>query len=456
MGRSPYSILTALLAASVYMVLGQVVTFSPSTGINYAINIPSDTASKGSGTVYFQIQAPSTFQWIGLGQGSRMEGANIFIMYAASDSNITLSPRSGLGSFEPNFNPSAKVSLLDGTGISNNVMTANVRCDSCISWSGGSMDVKSTSSSWIWAYKSGSAVDSSSVSADLTQHDDKGAVTVDLTKATGGSSSDPFVTQSNSGSSINNGNTSTSNGNGSTNGNSTGSTSGSSSSSSSTSSTYTTSGVTVADSGQSGFNRRRTAHGLIMAFVFLILFPGGALTRHLIRSPKTIPYIHAPFQLFTLAAAVAGLGLGVSLALDIGEIYAYHPVIGLTTVSALIAFQPLLGVLQHLNYRKNGTKSPSAYAHRWLGRILMVLGIINGGLGFMFSGIGTPGVPTAAVIAYGVIAGFMGIAYILTLLLSATRLKSPLNTSTPNGCLTENAAEHSLVPAERSISKDGK
>jgi len=212
----------------------------------------------------------------------------------------------------------------------------------------------------------------------------------------------------------------------------------------------------VADSGQSDFNRRRTAHGLIMAFVFLILLPGGALTRHLIRSPKTIPYIHAPFQLFALAAAVAGLGLGVSMALDIGEISAYHPVIGMTTVSALIAFQPLLGLLQHLNYRKNGTKSPSAYAHRWLGRTLIVLGIINGGLGFMFAGIGAPGVPTAAVIAYGVIAGFIGIVYILTLLLSATRLKSPLNASIPNDCLTENgSAEHSLVPAERPISKDG-
>jgi hypothetical protein len=443
-------------------VLGQAVTFSPSNGINYAINIPSNTASTGSGTVYFQIQAPSTFQWIGLGQGSRMEGANIFIMYAASDSNITLSPRLGLGSFQPDFNPSAKVSLLDGTGISNNVMTANVRCDSCISWSGGSMDPKSTSSNWIWAYKSGSAVDSSSVSADLTQHDNMGADVVDLTKATGGSSSNPFVTQSNSGSSTNNGNTSTNNGNGSTsgngstNGNATGSTSGSSSSSSSASSIYTTSGVTVADSGPSDFNRRRSAHGIIMAFVFLILFPGGALTRHLIQSPKTIPYLHAPFQLFTLAAAVAGLGLGVSLALDIGEISAYHPVIGMTTVSALIAFQPLLGLLQHLNYRKNGTKSPSAYAHRWLGRTLIILGIINGGLGFMFAGIGNPGVPTAAVVAYGAIAGFMGIVYILTLLLSATRLKRPLNASIPNGCLTENgSAEHSLVPVERSISKDG-
>jgi len=193
-----------------------------------------------------------------------------------------------------------------------------------------------------------------------------------------------------------------------------------------------------------------------MAFTFLVLFPAGALTRHLIHYPNVIPYIHAPIQLFALAAAIAGLGLGVSMALDIGEISAYHPVIGMTTVSALIAFQPLMGLLQHLNYRKNGTKSPFAYAHRWLGRTLIVLGIINGGLGFMFSGIGTPGVPTAAVIAYGVIAGFMGIVYALNLLLSATRLKSPVNEISMNDHLMENVSiEHSPVLGERSSSKDG-
>jgi hypothetical protein len=419
-------------------VLGQAVKFSPSSSVSYAINIPADTASKGTGTVYFQIQAPASYQWIGLGQGDEMEGANIFIMYAASGSNITLSPRLGLGSFEPNYNPSAQVSLLEGTGISNNVMTANVRCDSCISWSGGSMDVKSTSSNWIWAIKSGSAVDSTSVSADLTQHDTMGAVAVDLTQGTGGSSSNPFVAQGNSGNSGSSTNTS------STTGSASGSTDGSSSS-------YTTSGVTVTDSGPSDVERKRTAHGLVMAFTFLVLFPAGALMRHLTIIPKVIPLIHAPIQLFALAAAIAGLGLGVSLASEFGVLSAYHPVIGMTTVSALIAFQPLMGLLQHLNYRKNGTQSLFGYAHRWLGRILIVLGIINGGLGFMFSGIGTPGVPTAGVIAYGTIAGLMGIVYILTLLLSATRLKSPTNM---NGRLMENTSIE-LCP-EVSSSKDGK
>jgi hypothetical protein len=73
------------------------------------------------------MKAPSHVQWLSLGQGSQMSGANMFVVYAASASNITLSPRFGLGHFEPVYNPDAVVHLLDDSGISNGVMTASVR-----------------------------------------------------------------------------------------------------------------------------------------------------------------------------------------------------------------------------------------------------------------------------------------------------------------------------------------
>lgn len=58
-----------------------------------------------------------------------MAGANIMVIYAdQSGTNVTLSPRLGLGHFMPNYNPDAKVTLLDGSGIKDGVMTANVRC----------------------------------------------------------------------------------------------------------------------------------------------------------------------------------------------------------------------------------------------------------------------------------------------------------------------------------------
>lgn len=76
-------------------------------------------------------------EWVGLGQGSSMSGANIFIMYTdSSGSNVTVSPRLGTGHSQPNYNSDAKITLLDGTGVSNGKMVANVKCK-CIVCSSG-------------------------------------------------------------------------------------------------------------------------------------------------------------------------------------------------------------------------------------------------------------------------------------------------------------------------------
>jgi hypothetical protein len=58
-----------------------------------------------------------------------MMGANIFVIYANSaGTNVTLSPRNGIGEKPPTTDSIANVTLLDGSGISNGMMKANVRC----------------------------------------------------------------------------------------------------------------------------------------------------------------------------------------------------------------------------------------------------------------------------------------------------------------------------------------
>lgn len=67
--------------------------------------------------------------WIGLGQGSQMKGSNIFMIYAnAAGDNVTLSPRLGVGEQQPASDTTADVTLLSGSGICNNMMTANIKC----------------------------------------------------------------------------------------------------------------------------------------------------------------------------------------------------------------------------------------------------------------------------------------------------------------------------------------
>jgi hypothetical protein len=110
------------------MVYGQFLSTSQGS-IKYSVSVPANTASTKSGDIYIQISGPSSNSWIGLGQGSSMSGANMFIIYASSSgNNVTLSPRTGSGHTEPSVNSGAQVSLLEGSGISGGVMTANIKC----------------------------------------------------------------------------------------------------------------------------------------------------------------------------------------------------------------------------------------------------------------------------------------------------------------------------------------
>ncbi|KAJ5606611.1 hypothetical protein N7510_009392 [Penicillium lagena] len=365
--------------------LAQLQTFSPpgQSGITYSVNIPQSTVSSGSGPIYFQLKSTSELQWFAWGQGAQMQGANIFIVYASSDgNNVTVSPRLGVEHVEPLYNSKAQLSVLNGSGISNGVMTANIRCDSCLTWPGGSENPSSSSSPWLWAVKYGSPLNTNSLSASITIHDAEGIAGIDLQQATGGTSDNPF-----------------------TNSNTTASSSSSSSISSvSTGSVY----------------RLRKAHATIMILVFVIFFPSFALMLHIVPYSKIV-YVHAAFQLFTLALAIAGMGIGIKMAKSLDLIQTYHPIIGMVTVPCLILFQPAMGFLQHRYFRKTGDRSVFAYLHRWLGRCLMALGIINAGLGFRLTDIGLSIAPVGAVIAYSVVAGIVGIVYALVVVLLPLR-----------------------------------
>jgi hypothetical protein len=152
-----------------------------------------------------------------------------------------------------------------------------------------------------------------------------------------------------------------------------------------------------------------------MGLVFVLFFPSFALTIHLFSSSKVVPYVHGPLQVFTLLLAIAGMGLGISIAMPDYGFNGAHQIIGLIVVSSLAVFQPLMGLLQHLNWRKYSKKSLWAYTHRWFGRCLIILGMINGGLGLQLAGSGTSQAPWGAIISYSVIAGVMALFYVSVL-----------------------------------------
>ncbi|KAI9890797.1 MAG: hypothetical protein M1814_003581 [Vezdaea aestivalis] len=387
MKLSAASILGAALPA-----LAQMVNYSPSRGqgITYTVSLPSSSAQSGRGDLYFQIKAPISYQWVGLGQGTGMSGANIFIMYAASATNVTLSPRLGKGEFEPRTDPAARITLLSGTGIENGMMIANAKCAGCASWDGGSMDFKSTSTNWIWAMKQGSAINSQAADADLSMHDSRGNFNFDLTRAAGGQEPNPFVAS-----------TSTS-------------PSGSASASAPAATGTSSSGGGSSEQGGGGptasaskLDMVLTAHGSVMGIAFLLVLPLGTLLLHLL--PASVAHkawIHGINQLFGLALAIAGLGMGIWFANQTEQLKKAHPIIGLVVVSLLFV-QAIGGVLAHASYKKTGARSVAGLGHTWMGRALILLGIINGGLGLQLAM-----AENREVIAYGVCAGVVGAGFL--------------------------------------------
>lgn len=447
----------------------QVATTCPQDGVCFGLNIPENTASSGSGDIFFQISAPTTYSWVALGQGSGMSGSNIFVIYtSASGNNVTLSPRLGQGYRMPNYNSAAQVTLLEGSGVTDGVMTANVKCSNCNSWNGGDMDFTSSSGGWIWANQQGSPLNSDDTSESIVQHRSQGGFAFDFSTAKGGNSVNPFANSGVTVASASAGSTASCTPRPRTSG-ATQTTGPSAVTAASTAwpsawpsewagswtsnipSSWRTAWPTAAPSGwtkrdtdddeeegnycdddststttttnsgansgnsngafsfQSGEMQRRRnmliAHGVLASLAFVIFFPAGAISIRVFSFPGLV-WFHAAMQAFAYLVYIVAFGLGVYIATTMRLIDAYHPVIGIV-LFILLFFQPILGILHHAMFKKYKRRTFWSYAHLWLGRIIITLGIINGGLGLLLANNSPSG-----AIAYGVIAAIVWLVYV--------------------------------------------
>ena len=80
----------------------------------------------------------------------------------------------------------------------------------------------------------------------------------------------------------------------------------------------------------------------------------------------------------------------------------YHPVIGIV-VFILLLIQPVLGVWHHRNFRIFKRRTLSSHLHLWDGRIIIILGIVNGGLGLHIAH-----AEDTAKLAYTIVAAIFG------------------------------------------------
>jgi len=179
---------------------------------------------------------------------------------------------------------------------------------------------------------------------------------------------------------------------------------------------------------------------------------GGILIRLGIRSPWIVR-IHAILQSlsFVIYFVAAGLGIWLIRQLSDGDSYASyssyslwddpHPKIGVGILVAAF-FQPIFGLIHHTIYKRRvaatkagrPTKPPGRTAigtiHLWLGRLLIVLGVINGGLGLrLASYTDFAGNTRTKAIAYGIGSGIMLLLYFIFIVRGEIRRSKGLKES---------------------------
>ena len=86
-----------------------------------------------------------------------------------------------------------------------------------------------------------------------------------------------------------------------------------------------------------------------------------------------------------------------------------HAIIGMILLGTLF-FMPILGTFHHKAHKKVQKRTVWSYGHIFSGRAIIILGMINGGLGLRLAG-----ASKTTKIVYGVFAGLMGVAYLATI-----------------------------------------
>ncbi|WPG99023.1 Hypothetical protein R9X50_00182700 [Acrodontium crateriforme] len=165
-------------------------------------------------------------------------------------------------------------------------------------------------------------------------------------------------------------------------------------------------------------------HAILATFAFGCLFPVGAIMIKL-GAFNGMWWTHGIFQTLTYIIFVAAAVLGFFIAMHLKEMGSAHAIIGLVLVFVL-AFQPFLGLMHHFSYQKHSIESFWTYAHIWIGRVTITLGIVNGGLGLLLATQTGVHVPSQeAIIAYGSIAGLFWFMYVLSIVYASNRRMLP-------------------------------
>lgn len=335
----------------------------------FALNVDQSTSD-----LYMHMSAPSVYQWMAAGIGSRMKDALIFVAYPSKNgTGMTLSPRLGSGHTEPTYFDGISCSLVYADDLADantvtsgddGVMTVDAVCKNITAWTSGNLSFTSTAQDFIFAVGPSSDVgpgghgatplQSNSLSAGLNRHSFYGQFTMDMAKAVSTDSSTAEVPRPN----------------------------GSSGSKRSTS--YVRENASEAYDDKADHDPAPAIHAFVMCLTFVIIFPLGTLFLRVLE--RVI--LHAVVQsigLVLVCMATAG-GIVISTQYNRSKHFASaHQIIGILLLLALF-LQLGLGILHHRIFKREQRPTILGKIHLYLGPAILLFGVINAPIGFVFAG----------------------------------------------------------------------
>jgi len=217
----------------------------------------------------------------------------------------------------------------------NGSMILNVHCQNCSSWSGGSLDLKSTTQSWIWAVADGGSIRSDDPQYSVQRHSRFGTFQLDMVQASG----DAAVPNNATG----------------------------------------TTGSTETLKPKTDTDYTAVAHAVFTCGAFIILMPLGIIFLRVLERVRW----HWVTQLVAFVAAFVGGGIGIYLSTTYTKSSSFnsaHQIIGILIILALV-LQVALGWYHHRAYKRTQKSTRFGLVHRYFGQIVILVGIVDGALG---------------------------------------------------------------------------
>jgi hypothetical protein len=190
------------------------------------------------------------------------------------------------------------------------------------------------------------------------------------------------------------------------------------------------------------FRSQRTlviAHAVLACMAFVLILPVGGIIIHL-ASFKGGWLFHGLCQALGCVLYIAAAGMGIYMAINLRVMNQAHAIIGIVLLIALL-IQPFTGLLHHVAFRKRFRRTGSSFVHIWLGRLVITVGIINGGLGLWLArGLPFARPRTGAMIGYGIVAGLMWLVYVAVTIAGESRRTKAAKTTSRNSTSTDSSA----------------